>query len=51
MSRSKGTFNFAANFEGLLKAPIDARQLVNTYADLTNSTTWSGSTGDRKSVV
>lgn len=45
MSRSKGTFNFAANFEGLLKAPIDARQLVNTYADLTNSATWSGSTG------
>lgn len=43
MSRNIGTFNFAANFEGLLKAPIDAKQLVNTYADLTLPTTWCGS--------
>jgi hypothetical protein len=46
MSRSKGTFNFAANFEGLLKAPIDSRQLVGTYGDLTSIASWSGSTGD-----
>jgi hypothetical protein len=45
MSRNKGTFNFAANFEGLLKAPIDARQMVCTYADLTLPATWSGSSG------
>ena len=45
MSRNTGTFNFAANFEGLLKAPIDARQMVCTYADLTSPSSWSGSTG------
>ena len=43
MSRNTGTFNFAANFEGLLKAPIDAKQLVGTYADLTTPATWNGS--------
>ena len=43
MSRNTGTFNFAANFEGLLKAPIDAKQLVGTYADLTTTATWNGS--------
>ena len=43
MSRNTGTFNFAANFEGLLKAPIDARQLVETLADLTGATTWNAS--------
>ena len=43
MSRNTGTFNFAANFEGLLKAPIDAKQLVGTYADLTLPGTWNAS--------
>ena len=43
MSRNTGTFNFAANFEGLLKAPIDARQMVGTYADLTLPGTWNAS--------
>ena len=43
MSRNTGTFNFAANFEGLSKAPIDARQVVGTYADLTGATTWNAS--------
>lgn len=43
MSRNTGTFNFAANFEGLSKAPIDAKQLVGTYADLTTTATWCGS--------
>lgn len=43
MSRNIGTFNFAANLEGLLKAPIDAKQLVGTYADLTTPGTWNAS--------
>jgi hypothetical protein len=43
MSRNTGTFNFAANFEGLIKAPIDAKQLVGTYADLTLPATWCAS--------
>ena len=45
MSRDTGTFNFAANFEVLAKAPLDAKQLVGTKADLTGVTTWSGSSG------
>jgi len=40
MARNKGTFNFSANFEPLLKAPLDARQVVGTYGDLTNPSTW-----------
>jgi predicted RecA/RadA family phage recombinase len=43
MSRERGTFNFAANFELLKKGPIDASQLVETYADLTNPATWEDS--------
>jgi hypothetical protein len=40
MSRNKGTFNFAANFEVLTKAPLDARLVVSTKADLINPTVW-----------
>ena len=40
MSREKGTFNFAANFELLKKGPLDAKMLVSEYADLTTGTTW-----------
>lgn len=43
MSRGTGTFNFAANFEGLIKAPIDAKQLVGTYADLILPASWCAS--------
>ena len=43
MSRNTGTFNFAANFEVLAKAPLDAKQLVGTKADLTGTTTWNQS--------
>jgi len=43
MSRNTGTFNFAANFEVLAKAPLDAKQLVGTKADLTGATTWNQS--------
>lgn len=40
MGRNKGTFNFAANFEVLAKAPLDAKQLVGTKADLILPATW-----------
>ena len=40
MSRNIGTFNFAANFEVLAKAPLDAKMLVGTKADLTIPGTW-----------
>jgi hypothetical protein len=43
MARTPGNFDFPLNFEGLLKAPIDAKQLVGTYADLTNPATWNAS--------
>jgi len=45
MSRERGTFNFAANFELLKKGPIDASQLVETYADLMNPATWEDNKG------
>jgi len=38
--RNKGTFNFAATFEVQAKQPLDARQVVGTYADLTQAATW-----------
>jgi hypothetical protein len=40
MSRNKGTFNFAANFEPLVKAPLDGRVVVGAKADLINPATW-----------
>ena len=40
MGRNKGTFNFAANFEVLTKAPLDARLVVDTKADLINPVIW-----------
>jgi hypothetical protein len=43
MSREVGTFNFAANFEVLKKAPLDAKQLVTGYSALTATTTWNAS--------
>jgi len=43
MSRNTGTFNFAANFEGLLKGPTDGKQLVNSYSALTSPSTWNQS--------
>ena len=45
MARNKGTFNFAANFEPLLKAPLDARMLVSSYEDLINPLTWQDTGG------
>lgn len=40
MARNKGTFNFAANFEVLTKAPLDARLVVDTKSNLTDPTIW-----------
>lgn len=46
MSRNKGTFNFSANFEPTLKEPLDSRQKVGTYADLTTAATWQDANGN-----
>lgn len=40
MARNKGTFNFAANFEVLTKAPLDARLVVDTRANLISPAIW-----------
>jgi hypothetical protein len=40
MPRTKGISEFPANFEIQYSAPIDARMVVSTLADLANSTTW-----------
>lgn len=40
MARNKGTFNFAANFEVLTKAPLDARMVVDTKANLISPAIW-----------
>lgn len=46
MTRYKGTFNFAANFEVLAKAPLDAKQLVGTRNDLITPSTWEDANGN-----
>lgn len=46
MARYKGTFSVAANYEPLVGGPFDARELVNTKADLIASTTWQQPNGD-----
>ena len=38
MSRTQGDFNFSANFEVQKEGTIDARQFVDTFADLLNFT-------------
>jgi hypothetical protein len=43
MSRNTGTFNFAANFEPLVEAPLDARMRVSNTTDLITATTWNNS--------
>lgn len=37
MARQKGTFNLGSNIENLAAAPLDARMLVKTKADLTDA--------------
>ena len=46
MARYKGTFTTAANYEPLIAAPFDARQLVECKADLTKPSTWQRSDGN-----
>jgi hypothetical protein len=45
MSRQKGTFNHPYNIEALKKAPLDARQKVELYSDLTDPSTWMDNEG------
>lgn len=45
MGRTKGLANFAANFEPLMAAPLDARMLVATRADLLSAATWTANDG------
>lgn len=40
MARNKGTFNFSSNFEVLTKAPLDARLVVDTKANLITPSIW-----------
>lgn len=40
MSRQKGSLNLSSNIEGNFSAPLDARMLVNTLADLTDPTSF-----------
>jgi len=43
MAREKGLSAFSANFEAQIAAPIDARMIVATRADLILATTWEAS--------
>mgnify|MGYP000353336734 FL=1 len=39
--RDRGTFNFSGNLEVKKDAPLEARSLVNSYADLVKLETWT----------
>lgn len=45
MAREKGTFNFSANLEVKKQGPLDARQSLITYAELTQAATWQDENG------
>lgn len=45
MAREKGTFNFSANLEVKKQGPLDARQTMITYAELTQAATWQDDSG------
>lgn len=45
MAREKGTFNFSANLEVKKQGPLDARQSLITYAELTQADTWQDEGG------
>lgn len=51
MARYKGTFTTAANYEPLIAAPFDARQLVEARSDLINPKTWNRSDGTNWTYV
>lgn len=46
MARNKGTFEFAANFEPFVKAPMDARMRIENYMDLIDPSIWLTPSGD-----
>ena len=46
MARNKGTFNFSANLEPKVQAPLDARTVVDTVAELTQAATWQDANND-----
>ncbi|YP_010510371.1 VOG4848 [uncultured phage cr23_1] len=43
--RDRGTFNFSGNLEVKKDAPLEARSLVNSYADLVKPETWTDELG------
>lgn len=43
--RDRGTFNFSGNLEVKKDAPLEARSLVNSYADLVEPETWTDEQG------
>lgn len=43
--RDRGTFNFSGNLEVKKDAPLEARSLVNSYADLVKPETWTDEQG------
>lgn len=43
--RDRGTFNFSGNLEVKKDAPLEARSLVGSYADLTKPETWADEEG------
>lgn len=43
--RNRGTFNFSGNLEVKKDAPLEARSLVNSYADLVKPETWTDEQG------
>lgn len=45
MARERGTFNFSANLEVKKQGPLDARQTLVTYAELTQAATWQDENG------
>lgn len=51
MSKSKATFNFAGNFEVLKAAPLDTKVLVDNFADLTLTETWTTDDGGEYTYV
>ena len=46
MGRPRGTLFTSSNFEPIVKAPLDARQKVDYYEDLTNPATWEDFNGN-----
>lgn len=51
MSRYRGTFTVAANYEPLKAAPFDSRELVEAKSDLVLRSTWQQENGDVWSYV